>query len=96
MAIYLISLEGSVYDFSVDCYAVNKSNILNIYKYLMDKNNIKSVYCIIEFCGSLAAKYVSLINEPCMARPTLGLHILLHLQELVLQRQDRKPICKYL
>ena len=84
MAIYLISFKGSGYDFSVDCYAVNKSDILNIYKYLMVKNNIKSICCIIVFCGSLAAKCLSLINEPCMARPTLGLHILLHLQELVL------------
>ena len=43
----------------------------------MVKNNIKSVYCIIEFCGSLATKCVSLINELCMARPTfidLNLH----------------------
>ena len=36
-----VALKGSVYDFPVSYYAVNKSNILNIHKYLMDKNNIK-------------------------------------------------------
>ena len=36
-----VSLGGNVYDFSVDCHAINKSDILNIHKYLMVKNNIK-------------------------------------------------------
>ena len=35
-----ISFKGTVYDFSVDYSAIDKSNILNIYKYLMIKNNI--------------------------------------------------------
>ena len=36
-----ISLKKSVHDFSVDYNAINKSNILNICKYLKVKNNIK-------------------------------------------------------
>ena len=34
------SLDGNVYDFSVDCTFIDKSDILNIYKYLMVKNNV--------------------------------------------------------
>ena len=36
-----ISLKGSMYDFSFDYNAIDKSNILNIHKYLMVKNNMK-------------------------------------------------------
>ena len=36
-----ISLNGNVYDFSVDCNSVDKSDLLNIHKYLMTKNTIK-------------------------------------------------------
>ena len=36
-----ISLNRNVYDFSVDYNSIDKSNILNIHKYLMTKNNIK-------------------------------------------------------
>ena len=36
-----VSLIGNVYDFSVDCNSIDKYDILNIYKYLMTKNNIK-------------------------------------------------------
>ena len=35
-----VSFKGNVYDFSVDSGAFDKSNILNIHKYLMIKNNI--------------------------------------------------------
>ena len=35
------SLGGNVYDFFVDYNAIDKSNILDIDKYLMFKNNIK-------------------------------------------------------
>ena len=35
------SLKEKVYDFSINHNAINKSDILNIYKYLMFKNNIK-------------------------------------------------------
>ena len=47
-----VSLNKNVYDFSVDYNSIDKSDILNIHKYLMTKNNIKNVhpvYCIIEF-----------------------------------------------
>ena len=41
---YLMSLtmliKANVYTFSVDYSAIDKSNILNIHKYLMIKNNI--------------------------------------------------------
>ena len=36
-----VSLQGNVYDFSVDYDATDKSDILNIQKYLMTMNNIK-------------------------------------------------------
>ena len=34
-------LNGCVYDFSVDYNAIAVDNILDIHKYLMEKNNIK-------------------------------------------------------
>ena len=34
------SLNGYVYDFSVDYYAIAVDDILDIYKYLMEKNDI--------------------------------------------------------
>ena len=36
-----VSLNGNVYDFSVDHNSVDKYNMLNIHKYLMTKNNTK-------------------------------------------------------
>ena len=36
-----VSSEENVYNFPVDCNAINKSDILNIHKYLMIKNNKK-------------------------------------------------------
>ena len=46
LEVYLIDLEprrkslnGNVYDFSVDNNSIDKSEILNIYKYLMNKKN---------------------------------------------------------
>ena len=36
-----VSLNGNVYDFSVDYNSVDKSDITNIHKYLITKNNIK-------------------------------------------------------
>ena len=42
----------NVYNFSVDYNYIDKSDILNIHKYLMANNNVKyvhPVYCIIEF-----------------------------------------------
>ena len=36
-----ISLNGNAYDFSVNYNSIDKSDILNIHKYLMSKNNIK-------------------------------------------------------
>ena len=36
-----VSLIGNVYDFSVNYNSIDKSDILNIHKSLMTKNNIK-------------------------------------------------------
>ena len=36
-----VSLNGNVYDFSVDYNSIDKSDILSIHKYLMPKNIIK-------------------------------------------------------
>ena len=36
-----VSLNGNVYDFSVDYKSIDKRDILNIHKYLINKNNIK-------------------------------------------------------
>ena len=36
-----VSLNGNVYDFSVNYNFIDKSDLLNINKYLMTKNNIK-------------------------------------------------------
>ena len=36
-----VSLKGNGYEFSVGCNNIDKSDILNIQKYLMVKNNIK-------------------------------------------------------
>ena len=36
-----VSLNGIVYDFSVDYNSIDKSGIFNIHKYLMTKSNIK-------------------------------------------------------
>ena len=35
-----VSLNGNVYDFSVDYNSIDKSDILNIHKYLITKDNI--------------------------------------------------------
>ena len=37
----LVSLNGNIYDFSVDYNSIDKSDILNIHKYLLNKNNKK-------------------------------------------------------
>ena len=36
-----VSLNGNVYDFSIDYNSIDETDILNIHKYLMRKNNIK-------------------------------------------------------
>ena len=36
-----ISLKGNLCDFSIDYNAIDKSDILNIHKYLMVNNSIK-------------------------------------------------------
>ena len=36
-----VSFNGDAYDFSVDYISIDKSDILNIHKYFMVKNNIK-------------------------------------------------------
>ena len=36
-----VSLNGNVYDISVNYNSINESDALNIHKYVMTKNNIK-------------------------------------------------------
>ena len=36
-----VSLNGNIYDFSLDYNSIDKSDILHIHKYLMTKNNMK-------------------------------------------------------
>ena len=36
-----VSLNGNEYDFSADYNSIDKTDILNIHKYLMTKNNIR-------------------------------------------------------
>ena len=45
-----VSLKGNVYDFPVDYDATDKSDILNIYKYLMTMNNIKQCLNLLKKC----------------------------------------------
>ena len=49
-----VSLNGNMYDFSVNYNSIDKSGILNIHKYLMNKNNIKNYLAF-----SAANKYSS-------------------------------------
>ena len=45
-----VSLNGNVYDFSVDYSFIDKSDILNILKYLMNKSNIKESLALSNIC----------------------------------------------
>ena len=51
-----------VSDFSVDCDAIDKSDILSINNYLMAKINV--FVALLSFSGSLAIKCASLNNKP--------------------------------
>ena len=45
-----VSFKGNICDFSVDFDSIDKSNILNMHKYLIIKNRIQKIgfiYCII-------------------------------------------------
>ena len=45
-----ISLNGNVYDISVNYNSIDKSDISNIYKYYMTKNDIKLCLAFINKC----------------------------------------------
>ena len=45
-----VSLNGNAYDFSVDYNSIDKSDILNIQKYLMTRNNIKQCPALLNKC----------------------------------------------
>ena len=45
-----VSLNRNVYDFSVDYNSIDKSNILNIHKYLMNNNIIKQCLALLNKC----------------------------------------------
>ena len=62
-----------MYDFSIEYSAIDKSDILNIHKYLMVKNNIKQCLGLLNkyllYYWVLATTCVSLDFEACMIRP---------------------------
>ena len=45
-----VSLNKNVYDFSVGYNSIDKFDILNIHKYLIIKNNIKSCSALLNKC----------------------------------------------
>ena len=45
-----VSLNGNVYDFSVDYNSIDNTDILNIHKYLMNKNNMKQCLALLNKC----------------------------------------------
>ena len=45
-----VDLNENVYDYSVDYKSIDNSDILNIHKYLMTKNNIESCPALLSKC----------------------------------------------
>ena len=45
-----VSLNRNVYDFSVDYNSIDNTDILNIHKFLMNKNNIKQCLALLNKC----------------------------------------------
>ena len=92
-----ISLNGNVYDFSVNYSSIDKSDILNIHKYLMNKSNkitislIKQVFIVLlSFSISLATKYLYLNDEISMVRPNLiDLNLVEHKNYLFISNLDK-------
>ena len=69
-----VSLKGNVYDFSVDYKTTNKSDIfiLNIHKYLMNKNGIGKMFITaLTFVGCDTLKCVSMSDQKCKVRPAI-------------------------
>ena len=60
------SLGGNEYDFSVNYNAIDKSDILDTYKYLIGKNSLSSI-----ISASNHKKCVSLSSRKCMTQPIL-------------------------
>ena len=68
---------------------INKSDIFNIHKYLMVKNNTKKMFALIkqQFIGLLASiinasnhmKYMSIKNQQCMTNLLLLIYMLLNM-----------------
>ena len=45
-----VSISGNAYDFSINFNSIDKSDILNIHKYLMSKNNTKKGSALLNKC----------------------------------------------
>ena len=73
-----------MFDFSVNYNIIDINSIINIYKYLMKKHDIKKCLdllekCLLSFSESLTSMttvsnfttYISLNKQPCMTRPNL-------------------------
>lgn len=67
-----VSIKERIYDFLVDLNTIDKSDILNIHKYLIWKNEIKCLDLVNNslFSGLFATEFISLNNQPCMTRPS--------------------------
>ena len=71
--------NGSLYDFFVDYKKIDTSNIVDIHKYLMKKNDIvqnvwifKNYICFNnDFFSCNAIKCVSMKNQECKIRPEI-------------------------
>ena len=55
-----VSLNGNMYDFLLDYNSTDKSDILNIHKHLMHKNNIKQYLALLNKCSLYYLVLVSL------------------------------------
>ena len=69
-----VSFKLNVYDFSADYGSIDKSDILNIHRYLISNNYTKMLdpfIVLLGFSESFAAKCLFLNDEPRRVRPTL-------------------------
>ena len=79
MDLVLLSLQkylvnGNMYDFPVDYNSIDKFDIIKnseIFNKLMVSLIKQMVIVLLSFTSSLATKFVSLNDEPCMVRPTV-------------------------
>ena len=64
-----ISINRTMYDFSVDHISIKKEDNFNIHQYLMVNNKIKPFLCLLK--KSFHTKCVTLSNQKCTTQPTV-------------------------